>query len=108
MTRLVLLSVVALGLAACGGPSDDAWSVEADGPEGSLQFDEMMRSASPAQQLMVLLTGGAVGSSPGPMAGRHSTRESSPDPMPGKPKDDGGTNVGGSRGSNNDGTGRYR
>jgi len=102
MTRLVLLSVAAL--AACGGAEDDTWNVEVDGPAGQAHFDDsMIEDASPAQRLLLLLTGGgAVGTTIGPDVHKG---DSSPDPMPGKEKDD-GSDLGGQ--SNGRTGGRYQ
>ena len=93
MTRLMLLSVVALGLAACGGAEDDTWNVENADPAGQVRFDDtLIEEASPAQRLLLLLTGGteAVGPHGGPDVHKG---DSSPDPMPGKQKE-GGSELG--------------
>ncbi|WP_373046064.1 hypothetical protein [Vulgatibacter sp.] len=90
MTRFVSLLVVALGLAACGGPADDTWEEAAGGdgvrdPSIGAYLDENFEDASPAQQLLLMILAGE--SSPDPMPGsvaRDTSGESSPDPMPGR------------------------
>ncbi len=94
MTRLMLLSVVALGIAACGGAEDDTWNVELADPAGEVGFDDsLIEDATPAQRLLLLLTGGveAVGTEVGPDI---HAGDSSPDPMPGKQKEGGGSELG--------------
>jgi hypothetical protein len=107
MTRLMLLSVVAWGLAGCGGEAaDDTWNVEAEAPVAAIRFDDSVDDATPAQRFVLLLTGG-VDFQPETQVGKAlNTRESSPDPMPGKPSDCEGPDFGGKK--KKDGTGGYR
>lgn len=90
MARFVWMSAVALTLAACGG-ADDAWEAgpaEAVGQELQACPKQMPTPQSPAQGLLVLLFGEVVPThdSSVRLGGESNARESSPDPMTGRPQ----------------------
>jgi len=91
MSRLLMAAIVALGLAACGGAEDDGWVVEADIGPRSPVLGEGPETPSPAQKLMVLLAGGPPQEKASTAFTVHGNEgASSPDPMPGRQRDDGG------------------
>jgi hypothetical protein len=88
MARLLIAVFVALGMAACG-PADETWNAPLDGDSMHLPaIDGAVAAPSPAQQFLLLLTGGGVSTECLPFHGAGSAGESSPDPMPGRQRDD--------------------
>jgi hypothetical protein len=95
MIRSLLLSIVASGLVACGGPVDETWDgAEGEGNVFALPIGGVHEEPSPAQRLLLLLTGtarsGLAGtkSSPALFGSGAGERSSSPDPMPGRQRED--------------------